>query len=818
MARTNVISLVICIIFCVIGFVVGGLLYTGQVESKSIEREAAIRKIEDLVHAEIARPFLMVDAIVAFARTTLLTSPERVTSQFHYFLDSIKIDEQLSNASHINFWRATRKRDAERLIAELNQDPARKELGYPPLVAQKLQLDRFKPDELVMIGSEVRPFIEMLYNANPLAFPGRRQVILDHMESNELTISGATPLQTGGTGFIISRAVYRFGSEANISDIEIDDMLGLVTIPYRADGLLVPIQNQIASFGFDLKIYDIGPVDGPRIFSLNSDNLIASSFLSSDAGNLGSPAKPALKNAIFRDVEVAGRLWRFAFWPKATGAAYAETFALWIPILIGLLLGVLGSVIYHVKSSSEQLLSDRVRERTRELEEVQVELKSSRDAAERLSLSDPLTGLSNRRALSQLFERLRPHIISEMLEGSVILFDVDHFKAINDTRGHDFGDRVLRGVADLLRKVAPSSCEIARLGGDEFAILVSSTPDSADAVMLTENLLSKTKAMSSELGLQSFSVSIGVARIESDDRSLSTPFKRADIALYEAKRAGRGGAVFYTSELGQAELIRQQAITDVVDGIRADEFVPYFQPIMNLETEKLYGVEVLARWQHPEKGILTPGAFWAAFEDDKVASEITHSILGKAFREVSNLKKRGYPCGRIAFNSTEGMLMDESFAEQLISRAKGEGLGPEDLKIEVTERILLARDTKRIHTVLNKLSKLGVSVAFDDFGTGFASLSHLRDFPIDCVKLDSSFVTEIDTDKKALAIVSAVTAMSRDLGLTTVAEGIETRGCEDVLLELGCEFGQGFLYGKPMSAMDLEEFIRRSEKQNQSAA
>lgn len=809
MARTYIISGFIFILLCALGFAVGLMLHEGQLEKKRVETAAALEKAEDLIVAETERPFMIVDSIAAHVQTVLETSPASLTEQVHGFLESMNIDEEMPNASHFVVSLAVPAAIAEQTFSDLNSQEIRWQLGYPEIDISALALDRFSPDDLVLTSVISHPFRPEVYGSNSLAHPGRAKLIRNNLRFKSVAVSPPLDLMTGGRGFIISRNVFRHSEKDDLERATADRVLGTVTVPYQVDELLFPVKEQLSRLGFDVKIFDGGQTGRPNGITLSEFTLIASTFDEPlRDGTLLPLRQPDLGKAIFSNIEIGRRVWTLAFWPKAPVTGAYQSVLFWIPVSVGAFTGLLGALLYSFKSLAERELTRRVRERTRELEETQIELQSSRDIAEKLSMSDPLTGLSNRRALSLFFERMKPRLADGTLYGYVVLFDIDHFKTINDIHGHDFGDRVLKSVAQVLRDVAPESGDIARLGGDEFSTLVPTSEENPDGGEFTAKLLAKTGKLASELGLKDLSISVGVTAVRPDDNTLSAPFRRADIALYEAKRTGRGRAVLYTRELGEAELNRQKAVADVVAGIEADEFVPYFQPVIDMMSGKTYGFEVLARWQHPTKGVLAPGAFWPALEDESVAGKMTGAVLTKAMELAGRLKNEGCTIGRIAFNATEGMLRDPKFASDLLGSAEQSGLVPHNLKIEVTERILLARDAGSIREVLARLSIAGVSVAFDDFGTGFASLSHLRDFPIDCVKIDRSFVTEIDSDAKARAIVSAVTAMSRDLGMTTVAEGIETRGCEKVLAALGCDYGQGFLYGRPMPAESLAEFIK----------
>jgi len=284
--------------------------------------------------------------------------------------------------------------------------------------------------------------------------------------------------------------------------------------------------------------------------------------------------------------------------------------------------------------------------------------------------------------------------------------------------------------------------------------------------------------------------------------------KRADLALYEAKRQGRAQVAVYDSGLGDAFHVRQSTLRAVDHALRAGQIVPCYQPTFCLETGALAGFEALARWQHPERGLLAPGAFREAIDDPALATRISEAVLATLVADAARLRALGLRFGRLAINVTELQLLDNGFLGRLDEWLAANAVGYGDLTIELTENILLSRRTETIRQRLETLSARGAQIAFDDFGTGFASLTHLREFRIDRLKIDTSFVRTLTTDSSSAAIVAGLVYMAHKLGIEVVAEGIEDGATERCVREMGCDVGQGWHYARPLPLDGVVAFIR----------
>ena len=422
---------------------------------------------------------------------------------------------------------------------------------------------------------------------------------------------------------------------------------------------------------------------------------------------------------------------------------------------------------------------------------------------------DALTGLPNRGLMrDQLDAALRRARRSGTHVG-LLLVDLDHFKDVNDTLGHDAGDALLVEAARRLTNCVREVDTVARLGGDEFIIVLTGMEASSDAMIAAQRILA-TLALPFSFRRSSLSCrgSIGVTVSPEHGIDASTLLKNADIALYRAKAAGRGVAVEYDPQMQLATENRIQFSTRVRQALEASEFVPYYQPKICLDTGAIIGFEALLRWRHPRKGVLGPQKFGQIFEDPDLSVAIGERMLELTTRDMANWRASGCAFGHVAVNVSSGEFARGELPDRVLNALDAAGLPPECLVIEVTETVFLGRTAETVRRSLQTLHQAGVLIALDDFGTGYASLSHLRQFPVDRIKIDRSFVQDIEHDEDDAAIVRAVINLGRSLGIETVAEGVETAAQATYLRNNGCDFAQGFLYSKAIPAARIPSLLR----------
>ncbi len=430
----------------------------------------------------------------------------------------------------------------------------------------------------------------------------------------------------------------------------------------------------------------------------------------------------------------------------------------------------------------------------------------------RLAKLDTLTELPNRLNFNEQLNALIEDATANAGEFAVGLIDLDRFKDINDILGHDAGDALLKEVSIRLQNALQDYGTIARLGGDEFAFLIACPEGSYS---LTEPIRAMFEAMEAPVTLggvpRKCGMSVGVTMYPTDGEKPSELLKNADLALYRAKATGRDRCEFFARDMRTSVEKSYQLHNEVREALATDALHLAYQPIVSLAEGKPVSFEALLRWQHPERGLLAPGAFEEVFNDPKVATEIGQKVLDLALQQAAAWQAAGLDFGRIAVNVTSADFALGSFAERLQDKMLAYGVRPDKLCIEVTESVFLGRGAIGVAEVLDKLNELGVEIALDDFGTGFASLSHIKSFPIDRLKIDRSFVCDMETNEDNLSIVGAIIQLGRSLGIAITAEGVETEGQLNLIRWLGCECIQGYLFSKPLDPAEVPEFLTRSK-------
>ncbi len=413
-----------------------------------------------------------------------------------------------------------------------------------------------------------------------------------------------------------------------------------------------------------------------------------------------------------------------------------------------------------------------------------------------------LTGLYNRPVLlSALSPASRGH------HGSLILFDIDFFKSVNDGLGHGAGDLLLRLIARRLRRLVPSGWTIARLGGDEFAIIAPGLTPATGLVAFLDRLLA-CQRRPVRLGHARYvpSISIGVAPFAADHTSAPTLLSHADAALYEAKRQGRARHAFYDAELA-ARIQRRIRLSDQLRiAIARDRLAVALQPQLNLASGKITGLEALARWNENGEWV-PPQEFVAIAEDVGLAQSLGLSIIDKALAAHARLRQMGLQTGLIAVNVSTAQLLADDFLESLRQALARHALQPSALEVEITETVLLDRSVVRIAETLDTLRTRGISLSLDDFGTGYASLSHITAFPVDRIKIDKSFTQGISASGERGLIARSIIGLGRGLGLDVVAEGVETESQMSFLKSHGCTAMQGYLLAPPMMPDACEQWL-----------
>ena len=424
----------------------------------------------------------------------------------------------------------------------------------------------------------------------------------------------------------------------------------------------------------------------------------------------------------------------------------------------------------------------------------------------RQARTDDLTGLPNRRALYADAPALLTlsRAAARQRHSALLLLDLDRFKEVNDSLGHDVGDRLLVQVSGRLAAALPPGARLARLGGDEFAILLVNAGEAeATAVALSlRDALAQTFSLEG-LAVQT-SVSIGIALFPEQGHDLSDLLRRADMAMYKAK-SGRRGHHVYQSEDDSHGDTRLRTLQELRLAMTEDQLVVYYQPKIGLRTGEVTGVEALVRWEHPTRGLLLPEDFLDLVEESGLMHALTRIVLGKALDQAVLWQADGHAL-TIAVNMSASSLVNVEFPEEIVRMVTARRLPASALMLEITEDFLMS-DRDRARDVLTRLREAGIQIAVDDFGTGYSSLSYLRDLPIDELKLDRSFVLPMAHDARAASLVASTIELAHSLGLRMVAEGVESGVAFDELARYGCDLAQGFFMSQPVPAPELENWL-----------
>jgi diguanylate cyclase (GGDEF)-like protein len=412
---------------------------------------------------------------------------------------------------------------------------------------------------------------------------------------------------------------------------------------------------------------------------------------------------------------------------------------------------------------------------------------------------DDLTGLPNRTLLQ---DRIETSIVAARRDQSrtaVLMIDLDRFKHVNDSLGHQTGDTLLKEVAERLKRCVRATDTISRLGGDEFVVSLPNVGFDLTASTVAAKVMHELEApffirnQPVKLG-----ASIGISLYPEDGENAQDLLRMADTAMYAAKKSGRGQYCYFTHELNRAAHEHFVLLSQLQDAIRNQEFELYYQPLFRLSDRCLTGAEALLRWNHPERGLLAPGQFMYLLEEHGLMVGVGDWVLQTACQQTANWAKQGLSC-RVSVNLAADQFYRGDLLQSVKQALKDSDLQPQQLMLEFTETVLL-RQTDNIIAIMHQLKELGIFLSLDDFGTGYSSLSYLHSFPVDELKIDRSFIHATHQHGNALNIVTSIVQLASTLGIQSVAEGLETVEQIDTVTGLGCTFGQGYSLGHPMSA------------------
>jgi len=428
---------------------------------------------------------------------------------------------------------------------------------------------------------------------------------------------------------------------------------------------------------------------------------------------------------------------------------------------------------------------------------------------ERLATEDTLTGLPNRMLFMDRLEQSLIRAERHKTLVGVMFIDLDRFKRVNDTLGHASGDQLICEVAKRLRATARAEDIVARLGGDEFVVVIGDIAEIKHILQIVEKMLAAVAAPYQIAERELFSsCSIGISIYPHDGENSGELLKHADTAMYHAKGSGRNRFQLYDPAMNAMAEERLQLETDLHYALERNEFILHYQPQVNLDTGRVHAVEALVRWNHPDKGLLSPAVFLEMLEESGQIVSVGRKLLESACHETAGWHAAGYTHLEMAVNVSSKEFWHEGLIPGVQSALAQSGLPPHALQLELTEGIFMENmdaAVKRVH----ELKALGISVSVDDFGTGFSSLAHLKRFPIDVLKIDRFFVKDVQHDPVNVALIRSILSLSQDLKLENVAEGVETQEQLECLRKLGCQVVQGYFISRPVPAEQLSTLLGR---------
>lgn len=441
------------------------------------------------------------------------------------------------------------------------------------------------------------------------------------------------------------------------------------------------------------------------------------------------------------------------------------------------------------------------------------QLEQEKARALELAASDHLTGLHNRRMFNELVATHLALARRSPKHYALLYLDLDHFKHINDTLGHHVGDQLLQAVAQRLRSQVRSCDIIGRMGGDEFALLVTAMAQMADMEPLAAKLLDCLSqpyeiTEGSVCHMLQVSPSMGIAFFPRDGHDVDSLCRHADAAMYASKRDGRGRYTYYDAELNSSEGRSWQLECELAQAIADNQLVLHFQPKVRLEDCRIEGFEALVRWQHPQFGLVYPGDFIALAEKNGLIAELGDWVIRACCQQVAAWRKQGLDMVPIAFNVSPLQLRDTAFPTRIATYLMEYGVRASELEMEITESCLVEPLDLALR-VLSQLEGMGMRIGLDDFGTGFSSLSQIRNLPIDTIKLDRSFVDDIRSSPEAGVLVTSIITLAHNLKMRVVAEGVELRDQLVYLKTAGCDVAQGYILSRPVPADEAERLLRR---------
>ncbi|TNE96531.1 MAG: EAL domain-containing protein [Gammaproteobacteria bacterium] len=601
----------------------------------------------------------------------------------------------------------------------------------------------------------------------------RRQALEKARASGGYDISGVIDLKQGGKGLVIYAPVGT-GKDNN----------GFVAGVFRMTTLAKHLLSSRILGNFQVEILE----DGSASYQLTDSSTTNSAFNHAEAVDL-----PALGWSIALQPSEAWVDKQRSSWPTATFATL---------LFMGLLTSLTTLLVQLILKRNRALLKTR-----RQLEQEIDQRQAAQQDLARLESTDTLTGLANRRFFMEDLALTLNIADRQMRQVALLLLDLDRFQMLNDSLGHQFGDELLIKVADRLNRLSSERVLVSYSGGDEFMVCQQHVDEIDDVIHLLGQIKQCFEAPFRIQGDEHLvTATIGVAVYPQSGLDADTLLRNADVALYRAKEQGRNSYQFYTEGMQDREMLRLELDKDLNQALANDEFVLFFQPQLDLQTSQIHSAEALIRWQHPRRGLLSPAEFIPLAEESGRITDIGRWVVLAACRQLAKWKGTRFERLRIAVNLSGRELDDEELVDHIREALVSEDVPADRLEVELTEEIFIQNIEHNLNQ-LSRLRQLGVHLAIDDFGVGYSSLGYLRDFPVDLLKIDRSFITDVTERHDDAVITRAVINLAHNLGIGVVAEGVETEEQLNFLRHHQCNLVQGYLISRPIPVEDLESAL-----------
>ncbi|HET8850284.1 MAG TPA: EAL domain-containing protein [Marinobacter sp.] len=601
----------------------------------------------------------------------------------------------------------------------------------------------------------------------------RRRALIQAAATGQYDLSGIIDLRQGGKGLVI---YYPVGSGA--------DNNGFVAGVFRMEILAGQLLTNRVLERFQIDILS----NNQTVYRLTESTDIDTTLTHTRPVNL-----PALDWQLRLHPTQEWANSQRSDWPTRTFTSL---------LLMGILTSLTTLLVQLILKRNQALLKTR-----RELEQEIDQRKAMQIDLQRLESTDTLTGLANRRFFMEDLAHTLNIADRQMRQVGLVMLDLDRFQVLNDTLGHQFGDELLIKVSERLNSLSNERILVAYAGGDEFMVCQQQVDDIDDVIHLLGQIKQCFEPPFDVQGdSHHITATMGVAVYPQSGLDADTLMRNADIALYRAKEQGRNTYQFYTEGMQDREVMRLELDKDLSHALANDEFILHYQPQLDLVSGKIHSAEALIRWQHPRRGLLAPLEFIPLAEESGRITDIGRWVVQAACQQLATWQGTPFEHLRIAVNLSGRELDDESLVDDIQQALSAAGVAPHQLEIELTEEIFIQNIEHNLNQ-LSRLHQLGVHLAIDDFGVGYSSLGYLRDFPVDVLKIDRSFITDVTTRHDDAVITRAVIHLAHTLGVQVVAEGVETEDQLAFLRDNGCNLAQGYLISRPIPVVDLEKAL-----------